>query len=201
VIAIPASLVLAFFSRQVLLVWTGNAVVSHRAAPVLSLYALGNGILALGSFPYFLQFAKGDLKLHLIGTALFLFILLPSLIWCTFHYGMVGAGYSWLFTNGLFFIFWVPIVHRRFVKGLHGLWLLHDVAAIVILSSTCAVLMSHFVVWPDNRIHIVILIAMLSGILVVIAAASSSWVRQFVFRQKGIAMLFSSNRTKMSDRS
>jgi O-antigen/teichoic acid export membrane protein len=184
VIAIPASLVLAFFSRQILQVWTANAIVAHSAAPVLTLYALGNGLLALCSFPYFLQFAKGDLKLHLIGSLLFVVALIPTLIWATLHYGMVGAGYAWVGANAIYFIFWVPTVHRRFVKGLHLDWLLHDVAAIVILSAGCSVLMWHMVRWPNTRMGDALMVVLLSGILVAIAAAASSWVRQKVIRER-----------------
>jgi O-antigen/teichoic acid export membrane protein len=184
VIAVPASLILAFFSRQILQVWTANATVAHSAAPVLTLYALGNGLLALGSFPFFLQFAMGDLKLHLIGSLLFTVALIPTLIWATLHYGMVGAGYAWVGANSVYFICWIPTVHRRFVKGLHREWLLNDVAAIVILSAGCTILMRHLVSWPNTRIGDALLVLLLSGILVAIAAAASSWVRQKVVRQR-----------------
>lgn len=184
VIAIPASLVLAFFSHQILEVWTASATVAHIAAPVLTLYAIGNGLLALCSFPYYLQFAKGDLKLHLIGSILFLVTLLPTLIWGTLHYGMVGAGFAWVGASAIYFIFWVPTVHQRFVKGLHRDWLLNDVAAIVILSAGCSALMWHLVRWPNTRMRAALVIVLLSGILVTIAAAASSWVRQKVIGQR-----------------
>ena len=141
VIGIPAALVLAFFAEQVLWAWTGDAEIALKAAPVLSLYALGNGILALAAFPYYLQVAKGDLKLHLIGNALFVAIFIPLLLWATGKYGMVGAGYAWIIANLLPFIIWLPIVHRRFVKGLHTQWLLVDICAIVLPTSVVAAVM------------------------------------------------------------
>jgi O-antigen/teichoic acid export membrane protein len=184
IIAIPASLILAFFSRQILQVWTANATVAHSAAPVVTLYAIGNGLLALCAFPYYLQFAKGDLRLHLIGSIFFLVTLIPTLIWGTLHYGMVGAGFAWVGANAAYFIFWVPTVHQRFVKGLHREWLLNDVAAIVILSAGCSALMWHIVNWPNTRMRAALVIVLLSGILVVIAAAASSWVRQKAIGQR-----------------
>jgi O-antigen/teichoic acid export membrane protein len=192
VIAIPASLVLAFFSYPILLAWTNNPVASREAAPILTLYAIGNGILALSTFPYSLQFAKGDLKLHLIGSGMFILVLIPLLIWGTRHYGMVGAGYAWLFTNALLFIFWVPKIHSRFVKGLHSAWLLHDIAGIALFSFSSALLMRHFIHWPDNRLRVALLVAMLSGALVLVAAAASSWVRRtFLHKIPFFARFFS----------
>jgi len=178
VIVIPIALVLAIFSEQVLWAWTGDATIASKAAPVLTLYALGNGILALGAFPYYLQFAKGDLKLHLIGNVLFIVLLVPALIWATWRFGMVGAGYAWLGAHVLYFLFWIPKVHERIFKGLHVKWLLGDVSAIVLTSIACALAAEWLLSWPQGRVSVVMEIAMLCMALLAIAAASSSWVRQ-----------------------
>lgn len=183
VIAIPAALVLACFSRQVLWAWTGNAQIVSSATPVLTLYALGNGILALCSFPYYLQFAKGDLKLHLIGNVLFVVALIPTLLWATSHYGVIGAGYVWLYMNVIYALIWVPIVHRRFVKGLHKVWLQQDVAGIIISTVLGSALLQYFVVWPASRGEVAILISLVSLALVMIAGTASSWTREMVIHK------------------
>ncbi|MBC7499710.1 MAG: oligosaccharide flippase family protein [Herminiimonas sp.] len=180
VIAIPAALVLAFFAEQVLWAWTGDADIARRAAPVLTLYALGNGVLVLGSFPYYLQFAKGDLKLHLIGNAIFVLLLIPGLIWATWRYGVIGAGYAWLGSNLLYFAFWVPKVHERFVKGLHAQWLVRDVGTIVVLTMASAAVIHWCVRWPQNRVAVAAGIVVVSMGLVGIAGAGSSWVRETI---------------------
>lgn len=180
VIAVPTALVLAFFSEQVLWAWTGNAEIAHTAAPVLTLYALGNGILALGAFPYYLQFAKGDLRLHLIGNALFVLLLIPALIWATIQYGVIGAGYAWLGANAVYFLFWVPKVHKRFVKGLHMQWLLRDVGTTVSLTVVGGVLANSLVKWPQERLPVAMGITAVSLVLLVIAVAGSSWIRETI---------------------
>ncbi|RJG02934.1 oligosaccharide flippase family protein [Noviherbaspirillum sedimenti] len=180
VIAVPAALVLAFFAEQVLWAWTGNIELARKAAPVLSLYALGNGILALAAFPYYLQFAKGDLKLHLIGNVLFVAIFIPLLIFAVNAYGMVGAGYAWVAANLIPFVFFLPIVHRRFVKGLHTQWLVRDLGAIVLTVLTGAVMAQRFLEWPQTRLSVAVEIGILSLLLLAISAGSSSWVRQTI---------------------
>lgn len=177
-ISIPVSLVLAFFAEQVLWAWTGNAALAANAAPVLTLYALGNGILALSAFPYYLQFAKGDLRLHLIGNALFLVLLIPSLVWATIRFGVVGAGFAWLAANAVYFLAWVPRVHMRFVPGLHSTWLRDDVAAIAaatIVASACA---HQFIAWPADRMSVALVLFALSAAVLLVAAAASSSLRQ-----------------------
>jgi O-antigen/teichoic acid export membrane protein len=180
IIAIPASLILAFFSEQVLWAWSGDVAIAQKAAPVLTLYALGNGILALGAFPYYLQFAKGDLKLHMIGNALFVVLLIPALVWATWRYGAIGAGYAWLCSNAAFFLFWTPIVHRRFVSGLHLRWLMQDVGGIAAVSIAATGIAYWVVDWSRGRGPLATEIGVLSVALLVVASSGSSWVRQVI---------------------
>lgn len=177
VIAVPTALVLAFFPEQVLWAWTGDLNIAIKVAPVLTLYALGNGVLALSAFPYYLQFAKGDLKLHLIGNVLFVMLLIPGLIWSTIHYGVIGAGWSWLVANTVYFIFWVPRVHNRFIKGLHTKWLFNDIVIIAIYPAIVVSFVKYVIVWPQDRAQLVVAIATVSLISLLVTAAASSIIR------------------------
>ena len=176
VIALPVALILAFFAEQILWVWTGNQEIAQKAAPVLMLYALGNGILALAAFPFYLQFAKGDLKLHLIGNMLFVATFIPMLLWATWNFGMIGAGYAWVITNLLPFVIWLPIVHRRFVKGLHIQWL-RDLSWIVLLPLVGAFTLQSLMRWPQGRLPVAFALSGVSLVLLIISAAASSSVR------------------------
>ena len=183
IIAVPVALVLALFSEQVLWAWTADANVVAKAAPVLTLYALGNGILALAAFPYYFQFAKGDMKLHMIGNALFVVFLIPTLLWATWQYGVQGAGYAWLGANAGYFFIWIPRVHRRFVKGLHTRWLLNDLGAIVFSATAAALLLQKLVSWPQDRTQVTFVV-MLVGIVILAVAAISSSIGRKLMRSK-----------------
>lgn len=124
------SFTLAFCAESLLWVWTGDRVLAQQAAPVLALYALGNGVLVISAFPYYLQYAKGDLQLHLIGNAVFVLLLIPAIIWATSTYGSIGAGMVWLGMNLLSFVAWLPLVHRKFEKGLNKKWYYEDILSI-----------------------------------------------------------------------
>lgn len=150
--AIPAALVLILFAPQVLWAWTGDDALVQRAAPALSLYAIGYAFLAVGAFPYYLQYAKGNLRLHLIGNAIFVLLLIPSIVWSATQYGMTGAGWAWLISNVIYFLFWTPLVHRRFAPGLHVGWLLNDIARPILLPLTAAALAVYFIPWSNNRL-------------------------------------------------
>lgn len=130
VLASASAITMAFCAEQLLWAWTGDRLLAQQTAPVLILYALGNGILAVATFPYYLQYAKGDLRLHLIGNAAFVVILIPSIIWAASNYGGVGAGYVWLGMNLISFIAWLPLVHRKFDSCLNTTWYFQDVLII-----------------------------------------------------------------------
>ncbi len=183
VIAMPAAMVMAFFAEQLMWAWTGDADIAHKAAPVLTLYAIGNGLLALAAFPYYLQFAKGDLKMHLTGNLLFVMIFIPLLIWATGKYGMIGAGYAWITANLFPFVIWLPLVHARFIKGLHSKWLLKDVLPIFLLPLGVAFLLSKYVKWPASQFAVGIDLVLIGLGLGVVAALSSTWVRARIYRK------------------
>lgn len=179
-IAVPAALVLAFFSEQVLWAWTGDIDIAREAGPILSLYALGNVVLALAAFPYYLQFAKGDLKLHLIGCTLYIVLFVPVLIWATINYGAIGAGYSWLAINTMSFVFLAPKVHRRFAKGLHLQWLLRDVGPTICLTLGGAILAQYLVNWPKERVSVAISLSVVSLALLIVSSIGTAWLRENV---------------------
>jgi O-antigen/teichoic acid export membrane protein len=181
-IAIPATLMLAFFPQQVLWVWTGNIDISDKAAHTLMLYALGNGAFALAAFPYYLQFAKGDLKMHLISCVLFLLIFIPLLFWAVGNYGMAGAGYAWIASNLLPFL-WIPIIHKRFFPGLHTKWLLHDITPTIVLSTIAAFILRLLISWPESRLAVSAWLLAASVILCAVAATSASWTRNYALQK------------------
>lgn len=194
VVAGASSITIAFCAEPLLWAWTGDNLLAHNAAPILRLYALGNGILAISAFPYYLQYAKGDLRLHLIGNALFAVLLIPSIIWAASHYGGIGAGYVWLAMNIICLIAWVPWVHHRFEKGLNIKWFSFDVLAIYLSASLAGY--GLFVLmpitanrwWQFSYIGIMGLLVILAGILAssLFWAKIKRWLIQHRIKKEGL---------------
>jgi O-antigen/teichoic acid export membrane protein len=136
IIASSVAVTLSLCAEPLLWAWTGDRVLAQHVAPVLILYAIGNGILAVAAFPYYLQYAKGNLRLHLIGNAGFVIFLIPSIIFAAQKYGGIGAGYVWLVMNIINFIFWVPFVHSKVEPGINRQWFCRDigVASVVVIA-------------------------------------------------------------------
>jgi len=148
----------------------------------LGLYALGNGVLSVAGFPYYLQYAKGDLRLHLIGNAIFVVLLIPPIIWAASKYGGVGAGYVWLGINLLSFVAWLPLVHRKFEPGLNLKWYGQDVLVIVLAVAIAAYCLS--ILLPQSGSRGMQLIEVIgSGLVAVLAGAAASSETRIRVRQ------------------
>lgn len=126
-IAGSITIILAGFSKSILFLWTNNIYIAQATAPILTLYAIGYGILVVTAFPYYLQYAIGKLNLHIIGSVIYIIILMPLLFWLTQQYGMYGAGYSWLTINIIYLIGYTHIVHNKYIPKQHFDWLFNDI--------------------------------------------------------------------------
>jgi O-antigen/teichoic acid export membrane protein len=180
VIVAPPVAILAFFPEQVLNLWTHNQVVAHHAAPILSLYAIGNGLLAIGAFPYYLQSAKGDLRFVVLNNILLIIFSVPAIILAVASYGGIGAGAVWVASNFLCLVFWVPIVHKRFFDGSHMNWMLQDICAIIIPVALVAWVSSIVIPMPSEEFQVLGIIIGLSCLFLIVATTASSDARKLI---------------------
>jgi O-antigen/teichoic acid export membrane protein len=174
-IAGAATITLVFCAEPLLWAWTGDKFLAHQAAPILTLYAIGNGILSVSGFPYLLQYAKGDLRLHLIGNAGFVVLLVPAIIWGASQYGALGAGYVWLGINLISFVAWLPIVHRKFETGLNVKWYFQDTLIIFLFATIAGFCINVFMPHSNSR-GWQFGVVMEFGLLVLLAGALASSV-------------------------
>ena len=177
VIAVSTAITFGTFPSQILWAWTGDADVASRAASVLSLYALGNGAMVVAAFQHAVQFAKGNLTLHVMGNVVFLIVLLPSLILACRAYGMEGAGWVWLLSNCAMLALWVPLIHKRFLPGLHWDWLCRDVSLPLLSAVGAALVFKVCVDWPSSRLGVTVLLSASALLIVTAAACGSSFAR------------------------
>lgn len=173
VFVVTAGVVLAGVARALLYAWTGDANIAAQAAPVLQLYALGNAILSLAAFPYYLQYAKGNLKYHFIGSIISVIVLIPSIIWAAMHYGAIGAGWVWFLTQLIYLLFWVNYVHIKLEPNIATLWFKSFLPSLISVS-LFVLFTSGWVEFSGDRLIILFKIILISIISVLIALLSSA---------------------------
>jgi O-antigen/teichoic acid export membrane protein len=132
VLAGSIAVLLVVCAESLLFAWSGNAEMSSATAPMLRLYAVGNGLLALGAFPFYLQYARGDMRYHLIGNLILVTALIPSIVFAAIYGGGIGAGWAWMSMNALYLLVWVAYVHAKLEPGLHWPWLKDNVFKVLL---------------------------------------------------------------------
>jgi O-antigen/teichoic acid export membrane protein len=177
VIAAPVVATLAFFAEPVLSAWTGKPLVAHQAAPILCLYVIGNGLVSLCAFPYYLQYAKGNLRLHLTGNIIQILLVVPLIFLVAKRFGPVGTGAVWAISNGLYFLIYVPIVHARFFPGNHWKWILRDILPIVVPVLLGGWILFAVLPWHFGRLMTLMEAIAVGLVLLAIAAMGSTLIR------------------------
>lgn len=172
VVVVTAGIVLAGVAKPVLYAWTGDMVLANQAAPILRLYALGNALLALAAFPYYLQFAKGNLKYHLIGNIGGVIILVPAIVWAASHYGGIGAGWVWFIIQLIYLVFWVSYVHIKIEPNINILWFKSFLPSLITVS-LFLLLTTQWIEYSGDRLIVLFKISMISICSIVIALLSS----------------------------
>lgn len=134
VILVPIALFVFMFAEEFLYLWTRNLELSKDVGLILGLYSIGNVLAVVASFVYFLQSAKGNLKLHFFGSVGFLLIFIPVLMICIVSYGMNGAAMAWMVVNLLMFLLWGAYIHNIYLKKFFLSWLVRVFVPIVFFS-------------------------------------------------------------------
>lgn len=134
---VPIAGTLALFAQPVLLAWTGNPEAASWGGPILRWFILGNGILTLAAFPFYLQYAHGKMRLQVINATINAVLQLPVLVYTASHYGALGVAYAWFAIRLLTFFVFPAIVHRRLAPRLHSRWLFIDIAPRLLLTALC----------------------------------------------------------------
>jgi len=183
IIAGSAAITLACCADQLLFAWTGDQQLATKAAPILRVYAIGNGFLAVAAFPYYLQYAKGDLRYHLIGNACMVVVLIPCIIWAASHYGGIGAAYVWLGMNAIYLLTWVGYVHHKLEPGLHRTWMVDDVIKITVPAIAISLTAIAIDVNLTSRVASLFYVMLIGGLTIVCALACSEASRSLFLRK------------------
>ncbi len=178
IISSAACVTLYFYAEPLLQAWTGDSFAAQEAAPILVLYSIGNAIVSVASFPYILQYAKGDLKLHVIANIFMIALLVPLDLWISVQYGGVGTGWVWLILNLVYFAIWVPIINNKFLPGLNTKWYFEDTLNIFLFSFIVGYFL--YLIFPhsEERLYEFIIILIYGFLLLIINGIASSFVRR-----------------------
>lgn len=129
----PVGIFTALFSEELLTLWIGDAPTVTQTHLLVSLLVTGTALNSILVLPYAVQLAYGWTSLLLYINVISAVLFVPLLVWLIAHYGVVGAALAWITLNVGYFLFVVPLMHRRLLRGSMGQWYLMDVGLPVAL--------------------------------------------------------------------
>jgi len=182
-IVAPVTIVIALFPEAVVYTWTGSAEAAEWTAPILPMFILGGGLLAVVSFQYYLQYAHGILRYHVVFNTVSVVINVPLITFAAFTYGAVGVAWVWLGFRAMSFLIWVPFIHHKFSPGLHFQWLSKDVVPGLMIAILIAI-GGKILVDVNVEMDRLILFATLSGFTLLAMITAMAVSMQDIIRSK-----------------
>ena len=182
VIVGSAALVLIMFAETLLYLWTQDAALSHRVAPLLSLLALGNLLHALMHVPYYAQLAHGWTGLSIRINVVAVLFIVPAILWATPIYGAEGAAWVWVTLNLGYLLIGVHFMYRGILKTEKWRWYRQDILQPLLAALFVVMFIKLLMptpVGPTLQL-VTLLVAAVATLCTAIAAASS--LRQALLR-------------------
>jgi O-antigen/teichoic acid export membrane protein len=187
VVVIPAAVVLALFSEEILLIWTRDAVTAGNAHFLVSLLVAGTALNSLMHLPYAIQLAHGWTRFAFIANVIAVALLAPAIIWAATHYGAIGAAIAWVALNGGYVFIGLPIMHRWLLKGELKRWYLADVGLPLFGSLAVALLGRWWLPAQASTLSVVLWLLAISALTLLAAAWATPFLRQRYFRAQASA--------------
>ena len=177
VLAGTAAVVMAFFARDLLMLWTQDAHVAAIAATPLSLLVLGSALNGLLNLPYALQLAFGQtslsLRLNLVGAA----IVVPASWWAVGKFGMTGAAGTWFAFNLAYIVIGAPLMHAPLLRGQSVRWFVTDVVPPLVMAMLFAAACKLLLPDGNSRWFPLARLIVASGVALLAAAMAASAAR------------------------
>lgn len=170
----PMAAVIAWHGQALIFAWTGDAAAAQWSERMLFWYVPGSALMAVGAFQFYLQYAYGQLRLHIWYSVVSTAVSVPIVIYTALAHGAYGAALAWFFLRLATFVIWPPVVHRSFAPGLQGVWardMLRITAATVIGVALGEPLF--LLIVSDNRFDILLALATSGAVCLLLVAASS----------------------------
>jgi O-antigen/teichoic acid export membrane protein len=138
---LPVSMVIGFFSEELLMLWTRDAAVAASGHWVLSVFIVGNVFNCLLSLPYTLQLAYGITRIAILANFVALVFSFPAIVVLYDWLGILSGPVTWGLANLWLLLVLSYTAHRRFLRGEGGRWLFRDVGLPVLV---CLVIVATF---------------------------------------------------------
>ena len=188
VLILPFAIVVAFFSSEIILLWSQSQITAEKTHLLVSILICGTALNVLMHLPHAMQLAFGWTKLLFYKNLLYVIVLVPLIIYMTARYGALGAASVWLLLNAGSVLFEIPIMHRRFLHKEKWHWYWQDVliplGTAILIAGLGKIFMGDAMTQFMTLIYLIIVSALTLGITAIATNATRSWVLERLWKNK-----------------
>jgi O-antigen/teichoic acid export membrane protein len=165
---LPITGTFVVFGRPLLQLWLGmTSPLVDPVAALLPWIAIGTLFNTLMTPPYFLQIASGWTRLSVVKNIIAVAAVLPVLFIFVPRYGPIAAAVVWIAINVGYYLFEVPLMHRRLLRReLWRWWIIDTLLPTIVVTLIYAVAA---VMLPPE-------ISRLPGVLLAFVMAAVAWL-------------------------
>jgi O-antigen/teichoic acid export membrane protein len=117
VLVFSIMMVLSFFAKDLIWVWTGNLELASKTFMLIPIVALAYAMFALQLLPYNVAIANGYTKLNNIIGITSLLITVPGYFFATKYYGAIGAAAVFSGVQVISTFIYIFFINRKFIKS------------------------------------------------------------------------------------
>jgi O-antigen/teichoic acid export membrane protein len=180
VIAGSFAIVIIFNSEPLLLLWTQDPDLVSRTAPILKILMLGNLINGLMWIPYQAQLAHGWTSLTIRTNILFVLVIVPSIIWFTPRYGVIGAAWVWVSLNVGYLFFSAKYIFRYILLKQRWPWYMQDILAPLFAGTCAALIMKIIFPIPVTFLSLIFQIGFSAFLILLSSISAAAHLRKYL---------------------
>ena len=110
-------MVMSFFAKDLIWVWTGNEVLAEKTRSLVPIVATAYAMFAIQFLPYNIAIANGYTKLNNVLGIVSLFATIPGYFFVTKYYGATGAASVFCGVQIVTTIIYIYFINKKFIKS------------------------------------------------------------------------------------
>jgi len=180
VFILPITVIIAFFSYELLVLWTQDPVTSEKSYILLRILICGTALNGLMAIPYALQLANGWTKLALYSNVVSIILIIPLIIFVTKQYDALGGASVWVLLNAGYVFISIHFMHKRFLKKEKLKWYFNDVFIPLLTAISVAGIGRFFICDQLSQLNTTFLLIIISvftlGCTVFVTPTTRNWM-------------------------
>lgn len=183
VLLFPMGLIVCFFSKELIFLWTGNMETAQNTYVIASILTVGTTLMGVMVIPFALQLAFAWTRLGFYLNIISVILLIPTMIFFVSIYGVLGACFTGvaLYTFQIFGM--IHFMHKRILQGEKWKWYVDDIGKPLLSSVVIIFFAKQYI---SNTVSLNLLIISLISVFTIavfVSAMCATHIRKVIFEK------------------